>query len=66
MTLTELQRLVKRRLDEAFPLPVWVVAEISEMKVNYSGHCYLELVEKGGADSIPQARAKSDRSHVVL
>mgnify|MGYP005805377051 CR=1 FL=1 len=59
MTLTELQRLVKRRLDEAFPLPVWVVAEISEMKVNYSGHCYLELVEKGGADSIPQARANA-------
>lgn len=27
-------------------MPVWVAAEISELKVNYSGHCYIELVEK--------------------
>jgi exodeoxyribonuclease VII large subunit len=32
-------------LEEAFSLPVWVVAEISEMTVNRSGHCYLDLVE---------------------
>jgi exodeoxyribonuclease VII large subunit len=33
-------------LEERFPLPVWVVAEISEMNINRSGHCYLELIEK--------------------
>ena len=48
ITLSELQRLVKETLHERFALPVWVSAEISEVKVNYSGHCYLELVEKGG------------------
>lgn len=65
MTLSELQRLVKRTLDERFALPVWVGAEISELKVNYSGHCYLELVEKGGDNGVPtaQARAVIWRSH---
>jgi len=50
-------------------MPVWVAAEISELKVNYSGHCYIELVEKadepaatsprGGraSSSVPRAQA---------
>lgn len=37
---------VKDRLQSHFPMPVWVVAEISEMNINRSGHCYLELIEK--------------------
>ena len=48
ITLRELQRRVKSALEGQFALPLWVSAEISEIKVNYSGHCYLELVEKGG------------------
>ena len=59
LTLSELQRLVKTTLDERFPLPVWVAAEISEIKVNYSGHCYLELVEKGGDNGVPTAQARA-------
>lgn len=59
ITLSELQQQVKQTLGERFPLPVWVSAEISEIKVNYSGHCYLELVEKGLADGIPQAQARA-------
>lgn len=64
-SLRELQLAVRERLAEAFPLPVWVAAEISEMKVNYSGHCYLELVEKGGANGVPAAKASAViwRSH---
>ena len=64
-SLRELQLAVRERLTEAFPLPVWVAAEISEMKVNYSGHCYLELVEKGGANGVPAAKASAViwRSH---
>ena len=46
ITLRELQRRVKSALEGQFALPLWVSAEISEIKVNYSGHCYLELVEK--------------------
>lgn len=65
ITLRELQQLVRQTLDERFALPVWVSAEISEIKVNYSGHCYLELVEKGEGDGLPtaQARAVIWRSH---
>ena len=44
--LSELNNRVKGVLKEAFPSTVWVIAEISEMKVNRSGHCYLVLVEK--------------------
>lgn len=65
ITLRELQRRVKSVLEGQFALPVWVSAEISDLKVNYSGHCYLELVEKGGDNGIPtaQARAVIWRSH---
>lgn len=65
ITLCELQRRVKSALEGQFALPVWVSAEISEIKVNYSGHCYLELVEKGGDNGVPtaQARAVVWRSH---
>ena len=65
ITLRELQRLVRQTLEERFALPVWVSAEISEIKINRSGHCYLELVEKGGDNGVPtaQARAVIWRSH---
>ena len=63
ITLSELQRHIKQALEGALPLPVWVVAEVSELKVNYSGHCYLELVEKSeparGGTPIPRAQARA-------
>ena len=59
ITLRELQRRVKAALEGQFALPVWEGAEISEIKVNYSGHCYLELVEKGGDNGVPTAQARA-------
>lgn len=59
ITLAQLQRLVKETLHERFALPLWVSAEISEIKVNYSGHCYLELIEKGGDNGVPTAQARA-------
>lgn len=63
ITLSELQRYIKQALEGALPLPVWVVAEVSELKVNYSGHCYMELVEKSeparGGTPIPRAQARA-------
>ncbi len=47
ISLSELQTRVVRALDGVFPVPVWVVAEVAELKVNGAGHCYFELVEKG-------------------
>lgn len=62
ITLSELQRRVKEVLVERFMRPLWITAEISELKVNRSGHCYLELIEKAGgegADGVPQAQARA-------
>ena len=59
ITLSQLQALIKQGIDQAHPLPYWVTAEISELKVNYSGHCYLELVEKGGANHVPRAKVSA-------
>ena len=59
ITLSELQRRVRQVLEERFALPLWVSAEIAEVKVNYSGHCYLELVEKGEGDGVPKAQARA-------
>lgn len=59
VTLSELQAQVRAALGERFPLPVWVSAEIAELKVNVSGHCYLDLVEKGENDTVPKAQARA-------
>ncbi len=49
ITLGQLLGSVKLALEGAFPLPVWVTAEVADLRVNPgSGHCYLELVEKAG------------------
>lgn len=56
ITLSELARRIKLSLADSMPLPLWVSAEIGEMKVNRSsGHCYMELVESGGG-SVPKAK----------
>ncbi|MBN2636426.1 MAG: exodeoxyribonuclease VII large subunit, partial [Prolixibacteraceae bacterium] len=57
LTLSELNGQIKDAITGAFPSTVWVVAEISEIKENRSGHCYLELIEKEGNDIIARARA---------
>ncbi len=59
LTLYELNLQIRESLEEAFPGPVWVIAEISEMKVNRAGHCYLELVEKDEATDEIRARARA-------
>lgn len=57
LTLSQLNESIKDTLQDAFPTTVWVVAEVSEMKENRSGHCYLELIEKEGNEIIARSRA---------
>lgn len=59
LKLSELNGLVKKAVGEAFIAPVWVIGEISELKTNRSGHCYLNLIEKeqNGDAIVAQARA---------
>ena len=59
LTLLDLQRMVRATLESRFDMPVWISAEISELKVNRSGHCYLNLVEKGATDGAPRAEARA-------
>jgi exodeoxyribonuclease VII large subunit len=56
-TLSELNTAIKATLELAFPESVWVVAEISEIRYNSKGHCYLELVEREEEETIAQIRA---------
>ena len=61
-SLYELQRIIGAAVEQFLPHPVWVSAEIAELKSNRSGHCYLELVERdeqsqSGGGAKAQARA---------
>ena len=59
ISLFELNGLIKGVIKQVFPDSFWVVAEISEMKVNHSGHCYLELVEKNPDSETLMAKARA-------
>lgn len=59
LTLTELQLTIRDSLYIALPDWYWVIAEISEIKENYSGHCYLELIEKHPEENDVKARIKA-------
>ena len=48
--------MIKRGLEAQFPRSYWVVAEINELNVNSSGHCYLELVQQDETSSFVQAK----------
>lgn len=59
ISLSELQHVIRDKLYEALPGFYWVIAEIAELKVNSSGHCYLELTgsEIPGGKITARARA---------
>jgi len=59
LTLTELQLIIRDSLYLALPDMYWVIAEVSEMKENYNGHCYLELVEKQSSENSIRARVRA-------
>lgn len=46
MELIELNSLVRQTLEQSMPDEYWVQAELSEVRTNATGHCYLELVQK--------------------
>ncbi|NPA37479.1 MAG: exodeoxyribonuclease VII large subunit [Chlorobi bacterium] len=53
LSLHELNTAVKDTVREEFPGLIWITAEISEIRINRTGHCYLELIEKSSdGDSI--------------
>ena len=59
VSLTELQLIIRDSLYMALPDVYWVIAEISEIKENSAGHCYLELIEKQPDEKNVRARIKA-------
>ncbi len=59
ITLFELNQKVKEALAFSFKNQFWVIAEISEIKENSSGHCYLELIQKEELQDYPKAKARA-------
>ena len=58
LSLYELNGLVKRSIRNCLPETYWVQAELSDVRSNYSGHCYLEFIQKdaNGNNLIAKAR----------
>jgi len=59
LTLLDLNQLVRNRLRREFPDTYWIQAEISECKEHFSGHCYLELVQKREKSDALCAKARA-------
>ena len=59
LSLYELNNLVRSRLELAFPDEYWVQAELSDVRSNASGHCYLELIQKDPERGQTLAKARA-------
>lgn len=46
LTLYELNNRVRRSLSQSLPDEYWVQAELSDVRINSAGHCYVEFVQK--------------------
>jgi exodeoxyribonuclease VII large subunit len=56
ISLTELQDYIQQALDKNLKPHYWVTAEINEIKINQTKHCYLMLVEKDEGETLPKAK----------
>ena len=58
ISLYELNNLVKQALRRHLPDTYWIEAELSDVRSNYSGHCYLEFVQKDASGNNLIAKAR--------
>ena len=58
LSLVELNTLVRRSIRACLPDEYWVQAELSDVRGNYSGHCYLEFVQKDAKSNALVAKAR--------
>jgi len=56
LTLSELTQEIKQALESQLAPSYWVVCEISDLRLNQSGHCYLELVESADDQILAKLR----------
>jgi exodeoxyribonuclease VII large subunit len=57
LSLAELSQLIKTTLDSRLEPSYWVVAEVGELRMNHSGHCYMELIDKKDEKLIAKVKA---------
>jgi exodeoxyribonuclease VII large subunit len=60
LSLYDLHQKIQGTFRDVFAEPVWVRAEINEITMHPSGHCYLELVEKQAEGEGLLARARGN------
>ncbi len=58
ISLYELNNLVKQALRRHLLDTYWIEAELSDVRSNYSGHCYLEFVQKDTSGNNLVAKAR--------
>ena len=57
--LSDLQEEIREVLQNSFEVPRWISCEIMDISQNYSGHCYLDLIEKDEKSDKILARARA-------
>ncbi len=58
LSLLELNALVRRSLEQCLPGEYWVQAELSDVRTNSTGHCYLEFIQKDSRSNSLVAKAR--------
>lgn len=58
LSLYELNALVRQSIKLALPEAYWIQAELSDVRYNATGHCYLEFVQKDSRTSNLVAKAR--------
>ncbi|MDR1161422.1 MAG: exodeoxyribonuclease VII large subunit, partial [Tannerellaceae bacterium] len=58
ISLLELNGRIKEKINQSFAGACWVRAEMSDVRANVSGHCYLEFIEKSAATGQTVAKAR--------
>ena len=59
ISLSELTDQIQQTIRLSFETPIWIRAEISELRENQGGHCYLELIEKDSDSDTLLAKTKA-------
>ena len=59
MKLSDLQEEIREIIQNSFGVPRWISCEIMDITQNYSGHCYLDLIEKDDKSDKVLARARA-------
>lgn len=58
LSLYELNNRVRQALARTLPDDCWLQAELSEVRTNATGHCYVEFVQKDGRSNALIAKAR--------